>query len=168
MEWKALSTEQDILEIQRLYKKFLDAEIVGFRFDSGNYVDDNLRRKIIMNSKLDKFGEICIAEIYDNSIADFEMMFDGRMKGMTAQDVRHKTSSFSAEQKEIVLWLISKSVEKCIHKMLFMLEEHNDMKLLYEQEDITEISDGLTGELYSEDGWIKRFSKYVDVPKMGE
>lgn len=115
-----------------------------------------------MNDKLDKFGELYIDEVYDKSIKIFEMMFDGRMNGMTAQSVRKKMSSFNEEQKGIVLWMISKSVERCVHNMLCMIEEHSDMNLLYRQEDISKLSDGLAGELYSEDGWISRFSKYAD------
>lgn len=42
IEWKKIETEQDILEIQKIYENFLDAEIVSFRFDSGNFVDEEL------------------------------------------------------------------------------------------------------------------------------
>lgn len=42
MRWKKINNEQDIQEIQKLYNNFMDAEIVSFRFDSGNYVDDNM------------------------------------------------------------------------------------------------------------------------------
>ncbi|MEW4411874.1 hypothetical protein [Clostridium sp. AN503] len=42
MEWLLIETEQDISYIQKIYENFLDAEIVNFRFESGNYVDSNL------------------------------------------------------------------------------------------------------------------------------
>lgn len=114
-----------------------------------------------MNNNLDKFGELYITEVYDKSVKMFEMMFDGRMKGLTAQSVRDKITIFSEEQKKIVLWLISKAVEKCVHNTLCMFDEDSEVNLLYHQENISELSDGLAGELYSEDGWISRFSKCV-------
>ena len=43
-------------------------------------------------------------------------------------------------------------------------------RLTYNQEDISELSDGLAGELYTTDGWISRFSTYAvdDTPILGE
>lgn len=46
-----------------------------------------------------------------------------------------------------------------MHNMLFMLEEHEEIEMLYAGENIVEESDGLSGELYTEDGWIEKYSK---------
>lgn len=46
-----------------------------------------------------------------------------------------------------------------MHNMLFMIEEHEEIELLYKEENIAEKSDGLSGELYTEDGWIEKYSK---------
>ena len=43
--------------------------------------------------------------------------------------------------------------------MLCMFEDHEELKLLLNEENLVEESDGLAGELYTEDGWIKRYSK---------
>ncbi len=122
-----------------------------FKIDGGKEMENNL----------DKFAELYITNVYDKSVKMFEMMFDGRMKGLTAQIVRDKTKTFSEEQKKIVLWLISQAVEKCVHNMLCLIDECEDVKLTYNQEDISKLSDGLAGELYADDGWISRFSTYV-------
>lgn len=42
MEWLFIETEQDISCIQKIYEDFLDAEIINFWFESGNYIDSNL------------------------------------------------------------------------------------------------------------------------------
>lgn len=52
MEWKELLTEQDIQELQDLYGNFLDAKLVDFRFESGNYVDEELVGHEYMNNDL--------------------------------------------------------------------------------------------------------------------
>lgn len=108
--------------------------------------------------KLNEFGELYISEVYDKTIKLFEMIVAGKMKGMTAQMAYAKLNSFDEEQKKIVMWFILQSVEKSVHNMLYMFEEHRNVKLFYEEQEILELSDGLAGELYSEDGWISRFS----------
>ena len=44
-----------------------------------------------------------------------------------------------------------------------MVEQNNRVKLLVNDEegyaDIKQISDGLAGEFYTEDGWIEKFSE---------
>ena len=47
-----------------------------------------------------------------------------------------------------------------IHSFLNYISNEENIKLLVEQEDICELSDGLSGELYTSDGWIERFSSY--------
>jgi hypothetical protein len=46
-----------------------------------------------------------------------------------------------------------------------MFEQSTDFticekKSIDPEDDIVELSDGLSGELYSEDGWIEKYSKY--------
>lgn len=67
--------------------------------------------------------------------------------------------SLSSDDIEIVIWLIPEIVDVSLHNMLFMIEENDDIELLFENENLKEISDGLAGELYTEDGWIDKFSK---------
>lgn len=110
-------------------------------------------------TSLENFGEVFVNEVRDNTIEIFEKMFDGRMKGLTAQTVQEKISLFNEQQKNTVLWILSKAVDQCMHNMLFMVEEHEEIDILYDAENIAEKSDGLTGELYTEDGWIEKYSK---------
>ena len=114
-----------------------------------------------MSSKLESFGEVFIREVRDNTLETFEKMFDGSMRGMTAEKVREKISIFDEQEKSVLLWLLSKTVDYCMHNTLFMLEEHEEIELLYAGENIVEESDGLSGELYTEDGWIEKYSKKI-------
>ena len=43
--------------------------------------------------------------------------------------------------------------------MVCMVEEHEERKRLLNEEKRGEERDGRAGELYTEDGWIKRYSK---------
>ena len=112
---------------------------------------------------LDYFGEILMLEVRDRTIRNWDMILDGKMKGSVAQQVRDKMLNFNREQIEVLKWLIPQIVDLNLHNLLAMVEEHNEIKLgVYDGEtnkNINEISDGLAGELYTEDGWIKRFSE---------
>ena len=114
---------------------------------------------------LDYFGEMLISNVRDKTIASWDMMVNGKMKGITAQQVREKISSFSDEQKEILRWLTPQITDTCLHYLLTMFEQSDELKLTVciEQAnvDLKQISDGLAGELYTEDGWINRFSKEI-------
>ena len=44
--------------------------------------------------------------------------------------------------------------------MLFMIEGDPELQLIFQGVDLKEVSDGLSGELYTEDGWIQKFSEY--------
>lgn len=46
-----------------------------------------------------------------------------------------------------------------IDNMLCMLEDNEDFALIKDGENIAELSDGLSGELYTEDGWISKYSE---------
>ncbi|MDE6209993.1 MAG: hypothetical protein K2M73_10030 [Lachnospiraceae bacterium] len=45
-----------------------------------------------------------------------------------------------------------------LDSFLFMVEQHEDICLLYDNINLNEESDGLSGELYTEDGWIEKYS----------
>lgn len=113
-----------------------------------------------MNKKLECFGQVFIDEVRDTTISCFEKMIDGRMKGLTAKSVQDKLSGLSETEREIVFWLVVKVVDYGMHNVLSMIESHDDVQLLYDGVNLAEVSDGLAGELYTEDGWIERFSTY--------
>jgi hypothetical protein len=67
------------------------------------------------------------------------------------------------EDVEILRDMAYRMVDLTIHNVLFMFEDSPSWKISNEQEMITslsELSDGLAGELYTSDGWISKFSNY--------
>lgn len=112
---------------------------------------------------LDYFGKMLISSVRDETITSWDMILNGKMKGITAQQVREKMSNFNDEQIEVLRWLIPKITDSSLHNLLVMFEQNDEIKIeVYDGQknnDIKQISDGLEGELYTDDGWIKRFSK---------
>ncbi|EFS6814276.1 hypothetical protein JR617_000290 [Listeria monocytogenes] len=52
-------------------------------------------------------------------------------------------------------------VDNTLFNILTMFEQSEDkLTLLANHENIIEASDGLAGELFTEDGWISKFSQF--------
>lgn len=108
---------------------------------------------------LNGFGASLMTSVRDRSIDRFEKIQSGSLKAPKAIELHDLLSQFSIEQQSIIKKLIIESVDNTIFNFLFMFEENEDKKILVSDININEISDGLSGELFSDDGWISRFSK---------
>lgn len=109
-------------------------------------------------SDLEKFGKIFIEETRDISIRNMNKRIDGTMKGEESQIIYKKIAGFTDEQKEILKFVVSETVDNVLDSFLFMVEQHENISLLYNDTNLNEESDGLSGELYTEDGWIEKYS----------
>ncbi|MCM3125997.1 MULTISPECIES: epimerase [unclassified Mesobacillus] len=109
---------------------------------------------------LDLFGEILMKNVRDEAIEQWEMTIQGKMKSEESQSV-HNLISLSG-QSELINDLVPKIVDTTIHHLLWTLEQEEAIDITINNGNkpvsIKEMSDGLAGELYTEDGWINRFS----------
>lgn len=113
---------------------------------------------------LDPLGEVLMRRVRDEAILDWDMIIDGRMKSPRAQHLRAVLSQFSPEELAIVSSLVPRIVDTTLHHLLWALDQEASLRLAVktgagELPDVRAVSDGLPGELYTEDGWIARFSK---------
>jgi RPA family protein len=118
---------------------------------------------------LQKFGQILISEVRDEAIDKYEMIAAGTMKSAPAIELHNKLSQFNEDQLSVVRQTVVSSIDDVIHNFLWMLEQHeDDVDLLYsadedtDKENIRELSDGLSGEIYTEDGWIAKYSNHKE------
>ena len=116
---------------------------------------------------LEHFGRVLMAEVRDATIEKYEMIADGTLKSARASELREKLAAFSNEQGVVARELVVSAVDDAIHNLLWMLEQNADeISLMCDapdaaaKESVSDLSDGLCGELYGEDGWIARFSAY--------
>ena len=69
----------------------------------------------------------------------------------------------SEADKRLVLQLIPGVVDTVLHHLLWAAEQESDLhvgiKMKNGIEELRDISDGLPGELYTDEGWISRFSE---------
>jgi hypothetical protein len=117
-----------------------------------------------MNNKpLDLFGEILMEKVRDFTIEVWEKTIKGEMKSEESQKL-HRLISDSG-QSELIKDLVPEIVDTTLHNLLWMLEQEELINVTVnvdgdeKQASLKEESDGLAGELYTEDGWIYRFSK---------
>ena len=115
---------------------------------------------------LDYFGQKFIKHVRDQAIFEFESTLSGKMKSERAIKLSNELKSLYENQIDILRKAIFMSIDSAIYNTLDMLEQNEEsMKLLISKEgnderNVVKISDGLSGELFTEDGWIAKFSKY--------
>lgn len=106
-----------------------------------------------------------MASVRDETLSKFDAIAGGQLKSERALRLRKALDALTAEQVDGVKAVMAGVVDDTMHHLLWMLEQDDEQcRLLYgdstSEHDLVEISDGLSGELYSEDGWIARFSQY--------
>jgi hypothetical protein len=115
------------------------------------------------NPLLDKFGELLITRVRDKAIGDWERIVSGQMRGATAERVKQQLASVDTQMRLVLLSLVPQIVDTTLHHLLWTVEQERSVDIVTKGENgiahsIRDVSDGLAGELYSEQGWIVRFS----------
>lgn len=109
---------------------------------------------------LSEFGKVFISNTMDATLNTMYKMTSGTLKGVRAEKMLEILSGLSPNETDKINEVIRMSVETAIFNVLFMLEECDDIKIMYKDMDVLEESDGLSGELFGDSGWIKKYSKY--------
>lgn len=118
---------------------------------------------------IDKFGKVLMNDLRDKSIDFFELLVERKWKAPSLQKLQTDLQTFNEEQIEIIRRIIIRSVDSGIHDFLFKLQEQadfdNGIEITVQGINIISASDGLHGELFTEDGWYAKFSKYEEDNK---
>ena len=112
-----------------------------------------------MDKCLEEFGEIFIKEVRDRTIDLFDRKMQGLMRSKESQLLFEKMNKLNEEQKSLIRDIIPQIVDLSMHNMLDLFEEHDEFQVIVGEENIADVSDGLSGELYTSDGWIEKFSE---------
>lgn len=108
---------------------------------------------------LDDFGSALMRRVRDRSLGRYENIQRGALKSQRAIELHDLLSEFDEQQKKVIKTLITESIDNTLFNFLFMFEEDEDKEIVVADVNISEISDRLAGELFSQDGWITRFSQ---------
>ena len=79
------------------------------------------------------------------------------MKSKESQLLFERVNKLNDEQKSLISDIIPQIVDLSIHNMLCLFEEHDEFQIIVGGENIADISDGLSGELYTRMVGLKNF-----------
>ena len=117
-----------------------------------------------MSKELDKFGQFLMKNFRDNAIYKINSLFEGHSKAPAYQELQNPLKSFSEEEKEMIKKTFIISLDSGLHDFLFSLQESTEnnegIELLVDGTNVASQSDGLQGELFTEDGWLSKYSKH--------
>jgi hypothetical protein len=115
-------------------------------------------------NELDKFGKFFIQNLRDKSLDYLEGLFERKWKAPDLQNLQDRVAAFSPEFKQTVRELVESILTDGMHDLLFAIQENHDcnegIEILVDGKPVAELSDGLHGEIFGEDGWMVRFSKH--------
>jgi hypothetical protein len=115
-------------------------------------------------SVLDEFGKLLIEHVRDKTIQEQQGIISGKMARY--EDIYGAIDGLKLEpqQFEVIGRLLMDAIERTVGNFLSFFDENNYGMIFRDEEgrehDIQAMSDGLVGELYTEDGWIARFSSF--------
>lgn len=116
---------------------------------------------MVETDSLQSFGQEYVRQLRDGSLAWLDAVMSGRMKGARCERLYASIADFSPQQREALRTLCAHLTDHVLHETLNFFEQSERWRLADEAgENLAELSDGLCGELYGEDGWIEKFSGY--------
>jgi hypothetical protein len=114
------------------------------------------------NQHLDTFGKFLIENLWDRAIHHHLLMERCHWKAPALQIVQSQLNATPPEVKQLIRECVAQALLTATHDFLFALQEAHDLNKRIEVnvdgQNIAAVSDGLQGELFTEDGWIARFS----------
>ena len=117
-------------------------------------------------NQLEKFGKFLVLNLRDKGISNAERLLKDEFKAPALLNLQADLYELSEEQKELVKKTVTICIDSAIHDFLFALQENadfdNNIQILVDGKNIVELSDGIHGEAYSDEGWYAKYSKYPE------
>ena len=109
---------------------------------------------------LDKFGKLVTTELRDSVLNRYLDIESGFIGSDIATQLHKKLNLLSEDQKKLIRHVLTDTIDSGIHDFLFAIQESKDIKVLANDKNVVELSDGLNGEIFSEDGWFEIYSQH--------
>ncbi|MFC0779273.1 hypothetical protein [Flavobacterium sp. HJSW_4] len=116
------------------------------------------------NNSLELFGDFLVKNLRDKGIKNAETLLNNKSKSPSLLKLQSELNNFSEPQKALIKEVVIKSIDTAIHDFLFAIQElsdfENNIQILVNGQNIVELSDGIHGESFSDDGWNAKYSEY--------
>lgn len=113
---------------------------------------------------LDKFGKYLVQSGKDDTLFNLDSIIEGRLKSANGKKMHQELQSFDEKQIEVLRKMGTLLTDMSLHNVLSMIESSDEIDVIVNEDgnkiSVKDVSDGLAGELYSEDGWLLKYSKY--------
>lgn len=114
---------------------------------------------------LDKFGEFVVRSLRDKALWQHRMLQRGELRGENIQALQQALASFTPEQRSVVDRIVEDAMDTAMHDLLFALQDAHDRELGIEVfcdgVNVAAASGTLHGEPLGDEGWTRRFSRFV-------
>lgn len=115
---------------------------------------------------VDKFGEFIITRFRDRSIDYFDALAEGLWKAPALKEIQADLATLTEEQRALVRRCVISTLDNGLHDLLFAFVEAHDCEegidVIVDGQNVAELSDGLNGEQFSDQGWIAKFGSYTE------
>tara|TARA_B100001093_G_C26675439_1_gene948067 strand:+ start:325 stop:696 length:372 start_codon:yes stop_codon:yes gene_type:complete len=113
---------------------------------------------------LDKLGKYLVQSGKDDTLFNLDSIIEGRLKSANGKKMHQELQSFDEKQIEVLRKMGTLLTDMSLHNVLSMIESSDEIDVIVNEDgnkiSVKDVSDGLAGELYSEDGWLLKYSKY--------
>jgi hypothetical protein len=112
---------------------------------------------------LDRFGQLLASEVRDVAVAVALKSLRGQMQDQASKQLEAELAKVPESTLNLLEAFATDLVDSTLHDLLSFFEGTEDFLIAFQENendlvDLNEISDGLAGELVTEEGWISRFS----------
>ena len=116
-----------------------------------------------MKDVLDRFGQLLVSEVRDVAVAVALKSLRGQMKDQASKQLEAELAKVPESTRKLFETFATDLVDSTLHDLLCFFEGAEDFLIAFKGDevnlvDLNDVSDGLAGELFAEDGWISRFS----------
>lgn len=106
-----------------------------------------------------------MTETRDETIKMFHAIVEGSIRSERAQRLHEEFATLGSEGAEKAEHLTRAFIDETLHNVLWMFERSDRFDVVERRPDgaivsVKGASDGLSGELYTADGWLARFSSF--------
>ena len=113
-------------------------------------------------SNLDTFGKFFVNNTIDKGLDRVYVLRNNKIQSPRTEELRNQLSKLSEDEFKVVENSVINVLMTTLHDFLFQLEDNSEsIKLMINSKDMLTLSDGLAGELFSDEGWINKHSNYA-------
>jgi len=115
---------------------------------------------------LNQFGKLLMKEVRDIAISEFHDIIEDNFVSKESKYLQGIVKKDNIK-KDSLEKIVTEMIDRTIFKFLFLFEMNEEFSIVANSgktpKNLVEISDGLSGEIFTEDGWIKKYSQYKQI-----